>query len=247
MEHAFFNYSYWYRWRRLGLDPESPPTVECDSIQLVGESRSRVYIHAKITTSANGKLLFRQNISYIFSSDGTVKVRTFTHPTGLLRNAASLPRIGYSLCINNNLTGIIYLGRGPGENYPDRKAGSDLGMWSTSPKSMGYEYIVPCENGNRSDCSWALFRSETRPSDGFMIVAADDSSKEGFHFSALLHSQSELHRATHTHQLEDREEGEHPIYVNLDLDAMGIGGDVGWSPCVYEDYQLKPTKAYNSR
>ena len=124
---------------------------------------------------------------------------------------------------------------------------------------MGYDYIFPSETGNRSDCSWVMFRGkDTREkvrgagskirnnTDGFMIVSQHRNDHQKFHFSALLHSQLELHRATHTHQLEQRNEGDHIIYCNFDSHLMGIGGDVGWAPCVYDEYLLNPDREYSS-
>jgi beta-galactosidase len=246
LERTLFNYSYWYKWKRIGLDPESPPRPVCNLLKLVGENSDHAIIEADITmVTENGKRLFQLHILYHFRCDGSVKVSTiFEKPNGGLRYLLpSLPRIGYTFCMNRDLKNVTYLGRGPEENYPDRKSGSMVGVWSMN-NNLGYDYIVPSENGNRTDCSWLLLENN---SNGFLIVACQDGKGPGhFSFSTLLHNQRELHRATHTHQLEARSLGTHPLFVNIDLYQMGIGGDVGWSPCVYDDYLLKPDR-YESR
>ena len=89
---------------------------------------------------------------------------------------------------------------------------------------MGYDYIVPSENGNRSDVEWIAFR----PTDGGgktgMMLLADPGSN--FCFSTLLYSANEIHDALHTCDLEPRKNGVHPIHVNIDHRIMGVGGDV---------------------
>jgi len=66
------------------------------------------------------------------------------------------------------------------------------------------------------------------------MVISTDHTDEPLHFSALLHSASELHEATHTCV-----EGKHPIHINIDHRLMELGGDVSWHPCVYTDYLVK--------
>ena len=75
-----------------------------------------------------------------------------------------------------------------------------------------------------------------------MTVLADTTSS--FSCSALLHSTEELHHASHTCDLDQRADGKHPIYVNIDHQLMGVGGDDSWSPCVYSDFVLK-SQEYN--
>ena len=121
---------------------------------------------------------------------------------------------------------ILYLGKGPGENYSDRKSGSAMGLFETSPQQMGYNYIVPGENGNRCDVEWFALRDE----EGSGLVILDDpletkTPTNGMNFSALENSQKDLHIATHTYQLLNSE-NDH-IYVNIDHHLMGVGGDVG--------------------
>ena len=93
---------------------------------------------------------------------------------------------------------------------------------------MCYHYIVPSENGNRGDCTWIALRNDKHI--GFLILndsKGTRSPSDGLNFSALLHSQMELDAATHTCHLEEREDGKHPIFVNIDSRQMGVGGDVG--------------------
>jgi hypothetical protein len=132
-----------------------------------------------------------------------------------------------NLVLDSSLFHIQYFGRGPGENYTDRKSGSEMGVYGTTPLDMAYDkYIVPGENGSRSDCEWISFLSDE--GDGVCIVSNTDGGKQtSFSSSALLHSAQELHNASHTHtcDLPKRSNGHDPIHVNVDHKIMGVGGD----------------------
>lgn len=269
LEYFFFKHSYWSHWRRLGLDPEYPPQPACASIEITTSNEKQITISTQISVNNSKQTrIFRTTVVYTFCCDGSVKISSTVSPEIPLSRLSSLPRIGFSFALRKNLSSISYSGRGPHESYQDRKTSSEFGIWSTTPNSMGYRYIVPCENGNRSNCNWVLFRRPclTRHKQisentfipnyrkqALVIVAAKEGNEQentispDFHFSALLHNQIELHHATHTHQLDDRQDGAHPIFCSIDSHQMGLGGDVGWSPCVYDDFLLRPNETYTSR
>ena len=93
----------------------------------------------------------------------------------------------------------------------------------TNVSNIGYDYIVPSENGNRCDCKWISFEDN---SGSGIYVKADESLAKGLCFSAHLHDINELHRASHTCDLPERVEGKDPIFINVDYALMGIGGDL---------------------
>lgn len=93
-------------------------------------------------------------------------------------------------------------------------------MYETTPAQMFTRYIVPGENGSRSDCDWICFRRE----DDTGLCIVPEGSKP-LSFSALLHSASELEAAKHTCELESRENGMSAIHCSIDHELMGVGGD----------------------
>ena len=248
------HFSYLLQWRRIGLDSASNLQVTCKNIESRLNEDGTVCIYATNQTHVGRTILFEQQIIYRFHDDNSIEVSTRTRPKRSVQCIPSIPRIGYRFCVRKELNNCVYFGRGPGENYQDRKAGDNaFGIWASSPNKMRYNYIVPSENGGRSDCYWAAFTNDQ--GEGLMIVGAEpiplaakaDQCTETFDFSALLHSQEELHAATHVCDLEQREEGKHPIFVNIDSFAMGIGGDIGWGPCCYPQYTLKTSETYTAR
>ena len=224
-------YSYQFRWNMVGLNQTKPPRLDCQGTTVQDTpDNHKVTVEATLSITRhdnNQKELIRQKIVYVVYMDGRILVSTHVMPRRALKECLSLPRVGMSLALDKSLYHIQYFGRGPVENYDDRKAAAHMGVHETTPKDMAYHYIFPSENGNRSDCEWVALRNARGEG---VCFAADGhtaaGSRSSFHFSAQLHNTSELHEATHTCDLEHRENGEHPVFVNLDHKLMGVGGDV---------------------
>ena len=231
-------FSYELNWRRCGLSQDSPPKVVCNSIRVLEKLDDLVKIEASIyiQSKKTKKTILEQVSTYEIYRNGRISIANKVIPIG---RTSSIPRIGLSFRLNPAFHNIQYFGRGPNENYPDRKSGSHFGWWKTSASDMGYSYIVPSENGSRSDCKRICF--ESRRDGGLAVVADSDSA---FSCSALLHSADELHHASHTCDLDKRMDGENLIHVNIDHQLMGVGGDNSWSPCVYPDFVVK-SQEYN--
>jgi beta-galactosidase len=237
------NFSHNLRWEMRGLSHDAPPKLVCNDVAVTKEDPDLVTIEAKCSiVSVRKRNLFEKTITYEIHRSGKIHVSYRIVPSDFLRSIPSLPRVGISMEVDPGLYNIQYYGRGPYENYPDRKAGSHMGLWETTPLEMGYDYIVPSENGSRSDCEWIAFGSRDG-GEGMLVVAEAGSS---FSCSALLHSIDELHHAEHTCDLDARENGKHPIHVNIDHQLMGVGGDVSWFPCVYPEFLVK-AQEYNYR
>ena len=171
--------------------------------------------------------LFRQNIHYMVYSDGRIHMKNHVIPRTSIHKIPSLPRVGLSLKLDSSLFNVQYYGRGPHENYPDRKAGSEMGVWSTTTKENDFQYIVPGENGSKSDCQWVAFR--VRIGNGICVVSSSEQNGGApaeVSFSASLYSQEEFHFATLTCNLPIRAKGDFPVHVNIDHKMMGVGGDV---------------------
>jgi beta-galactosidase len=225
---GYEDFSHDSRWRTVDLDQRSPPKVVCQGVS-VRENKEEgvvdIMAECSVLQAIKGGELFKMTLRYCVFSDGRVQILQRLMPQSILRRTPSLPRVGMKLVLDSSLFHIQYFGRGPVENYPDRKSGSEMGVYGTTPLGMGYDkYIVPVENGSRSDCQWVSFLSDE--GDGVCIVSNTDGGKPtSFSSSALLYSANELHDATHTSDLPKRSNGQDPIHVHVDHKIMGLGGD----------------------
>ena len=117
-------------------------------------------------------------------------------------------------------TVVKWQGRGPHENYPDRKTSAHLGHWERSVSEMHTDYIFPSENGLRCDTTELELNN--------LRVIGD------FQFSVSAYDQAKLRDARHPTDLIPND------YLSLYIDGfhMGVGGDDSWSPSVKQPYRL---------
>lgn len=138
-----------------------------------------------------------------------------------------LPRIGTRFVVNPNFDKVKWYGRGPGENYIDAKEGCPVGLYSSTADDLYFPYVLPQENGNRSDVRWFRIGNDKK---GVRI-----SGKELVNFSALHYSMEDLEAATHTNILKKSDE----VYLNIDYTHHGLGS-ASWGPDALEKYTLHP-------
>lgn len=128
-------------------------------------------------------------------------------------SAAVLPRIGYLFEVPRDFADFTYYGRGPVENYADRKSGQFIGRYTAKVDSMTVNYPKPQNMANREDVRWAALTDSGQY--GFVAISKIPAS-----VTALPYSEDELLKAPHTYQLPV------PGNTRLHIDAAqtGLGG-----------------------
>lgn len=139
-------------------------------------------------------------------------------------------RIGLLFPLAAGWEEVSWYGRGPWENYLDRKAGALLGRWQNTVTGLFEDsYPVPGECGGREDVRHlALSGSNGRK--------LEVSGAPVFHFSALHFTPGDLTAAKHNWELTPRRE----TFLILDGWHMGVGGDTGWTRNVHPEYLIGP-------
>ncbi len=181
--------------------------------------------------------------SYHFKNTNSVaEIRHTIYPDGKIRigfemdipeKTAHLPRVGLQFEINGSLQQIDWYGRGPHENYLDRKTGAAFGIYRSTIEKFVTPYVRPQENANRCDVRWIRFANDERQQVQF--TAENGGS---FSASAWPYTQQTLNSAAHDFELSP---GLNTV-VNIDGAQMGVGGDNSWGLPVLGQYQLKPGK-----
>lgn len=167
-------------------------------------------------------------IKYIVEKSGQIKVDYMLNAHTALPN---IPKIGMQMGIDNSLTEINWMGRGPQENYIDKNYGADIGHYNMNIHQFFNNYVVPQENGNRTDVSYMTF-TDAKNNTCFGI-----NSDSLLSMSAWPYTKQNIEAARHTIDLKD------PgfITVHIDLIQMGVGGNDSWSAVAapLEKYQIK--------
>jgi beta-galactosidase len=143
----------------------------------------------------------------------------------------NIPRVGMQMGVERNYDNIDWFGKGPFENYIDKRYAADAGVYKLPIKDFMENYVVPQENGNRTDVRW-MYLSDPKTKDGLLIVADSLLS-----MSASPYTDSTIQNAKHTNKLKDAGY----ITLNIDLIQMGVGGNDSWSDVAapLEQYQIK--------
>lgn len=210
------------RWYKAGLN-NLQRQVKYFNIEQVNDKIIRIMIHTSYQGTEDRGFEFTS--TYTVFGNGYILVDNDIKPVGEL---PVLPKIGLQMTVSGEFDHFYWYGRGPHENYPDRKTGSDIGVFSSTVSEQYVPYVRPQETGNKEDVRWAALLDESR--EGLLVVAGNVLS-----VTALHHSAGDLDKAEHIHEIIPRDE----VFLCLDAYQLGLGnGSCG--PGVIKKYLLNP-------
>ena len=139
-----------------------------------------------------------------------------------------MPKFGVRLRLPSSFNQVEWYGRGPVENYPDRKTAAMLGRYRMTVDELEPNYVVPQDNGNRCDTRWL---SLTDGSGRGLLV----SSRQPFNFRAWNYGEDEIDRQPrHPHEVVRAGY----VNLNIDLDIHGVGGNDAWGARTIDKYTV---------
>ena len=154
---------------------------------------------------------------------------TFTIPDSL----PEIPRLGILIELPREYEQLTWYGRGPWDNYPDRKQSCPIGLWQSTVSQQYVHYPRPQDSGNHEDCTYVELK--TKRGKRLCIEAVD----RPFSFSALPYSAQYLASNTHDHELEDQGK----TYLSIDCAVMGLGNS-SCGPGVLKKYTIDKSKKH---
>jgi beta-galactosidase len=158
--------------------------------------------------------------------DGNEFTFTFEIPDSL----PEIPRLGILIELPRDYEQLSWYGRGPWDNYPDRKQSCPSGLWKSTVSQQYVHYPRPQDSGNHEDCT--LVELKTKKGKGIRIEAVD----KPFSFSALPYSAAFLASRTHDYELQDQGK----VYLSIDCAVMGLGNS-SCGPGVLKKYTVPTT------
>lgn len=170
---------------------------------------------------------FTHTTLYRIDSDGVIVT---DHVVDCDKELPPLPRVGLIVVIPEGFEKFTWFGRGPEESYIDRKVGVKIGYYQGQVDDQFVPYIMPQENGNKTDVRWAALQNKF----GEGLIASGSVLLETgvSHFTA-----DDLYRAYHTNELNRKGE----IYWTIDLKQCGLGGN-SCGPMTLPQYLVEPTR-----
>lgn len=212
-------------WKNHALD--APKKVELERKEMIVSGnviRSIVeeyhYAQGSILVSSEWKLY----------PDGTVDLFQTYEMKGEL---PELPRLGSAFMLNGKYENLSWYGRGPWENYPDRKTSCFVGRWNSTVGEQYTHYPRPQDSGNHEDVTEVVLTD--KKGNGIRITALD----KPFSFSALHYTAQDLYNTTHDCDLVPRED----VVLSLDCAVMGLGNS-SCGPGVLKKYTIDKQKKH---
>jgi beta-galactosidase len=191
---------------------------------------------------------------YQIYGNGVVKIDNILNETTY---TGDIPRVGMRMQLPKKYENMTYFGRGPWENYQDRKASAFIDLYESKVKDQYVPYIRPQENGYKVDVRWSAFTDANN--NGLLVVA--ENQHQGLGVSALhmpnedfdttsgiAYSGNEsldteyktdgipqINASKHTIDIKEQD----LVQLNIDLGQRGLAGDDSWGSRPQNQYQIK--------
>lgn len=164
--------------------------------------------------------------------DGNELTFTFNIPDGL----PELPRIGIVIELPREYELLTWYGRGPWDNYPDRKQSCPIGLWKSKVSEQYVHYPRPQDSGNHEDCT--MIELKTKKGKTLRIEAVD----KPFSFSAIPYSAQYIASKPHDYELQDQGH----TYLSIDCAVLGLGNS-SCGPGVLKNYAIDKSQTHTLR
>ena len=170
-------------------------------------------------------------VNYTIIDERSILVEMDYRPTG--NDRPVIPKFGMRMRLPADFTNIEYYGRGPWENYPDRKRSAFLGRYQMPLSEFETEYIHPQDNGCRTDVRWFNIASQEH--------ALHIEGLQPLCIRAWDYGEEDLEMAKHPHEIN---RGRF-VNLNIDQNIHGVGGVDTWGQRTLPQYTIDGNKPYH--
>ena len=217
-----------HRWRAAGLDRLERHVLSVRAARIqAGEIEIQVTTHLCAPGSPHG---IDSELRYRIYGDGSIRCENSVLVSPHLPH---LPRVGMELVTPPGFETLTWYGRGPHENYVDRKRSALVGRYASSVDDQFTPYVYPSEAGGKEDVRWLAL---TNAGGAGLLVRG----LQPLHIDALHYTVADLAQARHPYELTRRAE----TILHLDIAHMGVGGDDGWLAPVHSEFLVPPGRYY---
>lgn len=172
-------------------------------------------------------------IEYTINGEGQIGVRENLVTDKSKKDMPYLFRFGMELTMPGIYDELTVYGRGPVENYADRKAGASIGLWTQNVADQYYSYIRPQESGNKTDIR---FMKVLSPAGNGVELRSD----KAFSASALPFLTEDIDDGVDKSQHRHSGELEARNLTNIHIDALqsGLSCEDSWGAVPRPEYRL---------
>lgn len=170
-------------------------------------------------------------LTYVINNEGVIKV-TQEMIADKTVEATDFFRFGMQMQLQKAFDQIEYYGRGPAENYIDRKNAMDIGIYKQTVDEQFYPYIRPQETGTRTDIRW--WKQTNKRGKGLLFVSGSPFSASALHYSIKSLDDGEKKEQRHSELIPQVDN----VNVCIDKVQMGVGCINTWGALPMEEYRL---------
>jgi beta-galactosidase len=200
-----------------------------EKVSVVQEG-SDVLVTAELKIPAGSS---RATVVYRITGAGQISIDTDFRPD---KGLPDIPRIGFQGEIPKSAAICKWYGRGPHENYVDRKSGA----WTTTHElpisTMFHRYTDPQESGNRTEVRWSVLSNPL----GGSALRVDASGGHLLEMGIYPCAAKDITLAMHPSEIPARDFQT----LNIDHRQSGIGGSDSWGALALPKYRIPPNRAY---
>ena len=167
-------------------------------------------------------------VNYTVINDHSIRVDIDYQPSS--NDRPVMPKFGMRMRLPADYTQIRYYGRGPWENYPDRKRSAFLGVYEMPLSDYETEYIHPQDNGNRCDIRWFEIATQTSALGPRLCI----TGLQPLCIRAWDYGEEDLEDARHPNEIP---RGRF-VNLNIDLNVHGVGGADTWGKRTLPQYTI---------
>jgi beta-galactosidase len=200
------------------------------SFDLAPEAENSVRITARYDMKEQES---RLEVGYLVHGNGTIEVGMSFTPGD--KPLPEIPRVGMRMILHGEFDTMSWLGRGPHENYADRKTSAAIGLYEATVWEQFHPYVRPQETANKCDVRWLTL---TNPGgEGIRITGEAPLSTSAWNFPMedISYVPFNVERR-HGGSVEKKE----MVWLNIDAAQMGVGGDNTWGARVHPEYTITP-------
>lgn len=213
------------QWYEVGYDRLKITNVAAE-LTVVQPTWVQIEVTAH-AEAAEGRAKFTYHYAYKIFGSGDIVLTTTVEPD---LDLPTLPRVGLQMNLPTEYQVMTWFGRGPQENYWDRKAGCPVDLYQGLVQDQYVPYIHPQENGNKTDVRWVALTNQDKI--GLLVVG-----QSLLETSAHFYTPDDFAKARHTYELKPRDY----ITFHVDYRQTGLGGG-SCGPMTLPQYQVKPER-----
>ncbi|MBN2341903.1 MAG: DUF4981 domain-containing protein [Deltaproteobacteria bacterium] len=209
-------------WKNAGANR----SVENVFVTEISSREIRIEVQFSLPTTSTSYF----DVDYVIYGSGDVVVSCTLSPGSDL---PEIPEVGMIMTLPGGLETLTWYGRGPEENYWDRKSGSDVGVYTRTVDSMFVPYMEPQETGNRTDVRFATLTDDQGVGLGAFGLPVME-------IGALHYPPAAFENAKHPYEMTR----DNNITLRLNYRQMGVGGDNSWGAQPHPEFQIPANQNY---